>query len=274
MAKSKQILERSKFTWMDCSSEVVEFGEGPALLYLHGAGGAGPLFDGEKPAAFLEQLATRFRVILPEHPGFGDIDRPEWLRSIHDLAYYYLDFIEQRGLRDVHLVGSSLGGWIALEMAVRNTSALASLCISGAAGIRLEGVQRADIFLWSREEFIQNCIVNDAKREQMLSALAENISPERQARVLRAWETTALLGWNPRMHDPQLKYWLHRINVPTLVVWADQDRVTPLAYGEAFARMIPVAKLTVLAEAGHLTHIDQPIRFADAVATFAQELAA
>jgi len=262
--------ERSKFAWMDYSIEVTEFGSGPPLLYLHGAGGTGPLMDGETPAAFLERLASRFRVLMPEHPGFGDAERPGWLRSIHDMAYFYLDLLEQRDLTNVHLVGSSLGGWIALELAVRSTARLASVSISGAPGIRLEGVPRADIFLWSREDFIRNCIIDAAKREKVLAALSANITAEQQARVLRAWETTALLGWAPRMHDPQLKYWLHRIDVPTHVVWADQDRVAPLAYGEAFARMIPGAKLTVLQDAGHLAHIDQPTRFADAVIEFAE----
>jgi len=273
-SSKKDSVERSMFSWMDYGIEVTEFGRGPPLLYLHGAGGTGPLMDGEKPAAFLERLASRFRVIMPEHPGFGDAERPVWLRSIHDMAYFYLDFLGQRNLTNVHIAGSSLGGWIALEMAVRSTARLASLSISGAAGIRLEGVPRADIFLWSREDFIRNCIVDAAKRDRVLAALSADITPEQQARVLRAWETTALLGWNPRMHDPQLKYWLHRIDVPTHVVWADQDQVAPLAYGEAFARMIPGAKLTVVADAGHLTHIDQPTRFADAVMNFAEGVAA
>ena len=98
-------------------------GEGAPLLYLHGAGGAPVVIE------FMELLAERFEVMVPEHPGFGASEDPGWFDNIHDLAYYYLDALETLGLEDVHLVGNSLGGWIALEMAVRNTSRLNSLTL-------------------------------------------------------------------------------------------------------------------------------------------------
>jgi len=267
-------VEMSRFTWMNCSIPVTEFGAGPPLLYLHGAGGTAPLMNGGEPAAFLTELGKSFRVIMPEHPGFGDDDRPAWLLSIHDLAYFYLDFLAQRHLAGVHLVGSSLGGWLALEMAVRSTARLATLTISGAAGLRLPGVSRGDIFLWTREQFIRNSIANPAIQDRMAAALSAELPPDAQARVLRAWETTALLGWNPRMHDPQLKYWLHRINVPAHVIWAEQDRVVPKQYGEAFARLIPGARLSLMPGCGHLNHIDQPEAFAAAVTGYIQGVAA
>ena len=89
-------------------------------------------------------------MIAPEHPGFGESDTPDWLDTIEDLAYFYLDLLEQLKLSGVHLVGLSLGGWIAAELAVRSTQRLASLTLAGAAGLRCPGVEQIDPFLRQR----------------------------------------------------------------------------------------------------------------------------
>ncbi len=102
-------------------------------MYLHGAGGTSawlPAFDA---------LSDKLDVIAPDHPTFGLSDEPDWLDDIHDMAYFYLDFIETLGLDGIHLVGQSLGGWIALEMAVRSTRRLASLTLVGSAGYFMSG---------------------------------------------------------------------------------------------------------------------------------------
>src|SRR5215475_13517236 len=106
-----------------CNIRLMRGGSGPPLLFLHGAGGAGAWLP------VMQALAEKFDVIVPEHPGFGESDTPDWLDTIHDLAYFYLDFLEALDLRGVHLVGSSLGGWIAADPAVRNASRLASLTL-------------------------------------------------------------------------------------------------------------------------------------------------
>ena len=118
----------------DCRIRLMRGGAGRPLLFLHGAGGAGIWLP------CMARLAQKFDVIAPEHPGFGASDTPDWLDTIADLANFYLDFLDQLDLRGVHLVGSSLGGWIAAELAVRNTSRLASLTLVGAAGIHVNGV--------------------------------------------------------------------------------------------------------------------------------------
>ena len=131
-------------------------GEGAPLLYLHGAGGAPAVME------FMELLAERFEVIVPEHPGFGASQDPEWFDDIHDLAYYYLDALRGLGFSEVHLVGQSLGGWIALEMAVRDTSRLKSLTLAGAAGLDLDDVPRPDTFMWSPAELARQCFHDPA----------------------------------------------------------------------------------------------------------------
>src|SRR5438067_388757 len=106
----------STITIDGCRIRLMRGGTGSPLLVLHGAGGGGAWLP------FMDQLAQNFDVLVPEHPGFGDSDTPEWLDNIPDLANFYLDFLRELNLNSVHLVGLSLGGWIAAELAVRNTS--------------------------------------------------------------------------------------------------------------------------------------------------------
>src|SRR5712692_2430609 len=133
-----------------CRTHLRRGGAGAPLLYLHGASGAPAVMP------FMEKLAARFDVLVPEHPGYGLSEEPEWLENIHDVAYFYLDFLNQLKLKDVTLVGSSMGGWIAMEMAVRDSSRIASLVLVAPAGIGAPGVEPADIFLMPPEEVVRN----------------------------------------------------------------------------------------------------------------------
>ncbi|MCZ6605362.1 MAG: alpha/beta hydrolase [Alphaproteobacteria bacterium] len=240
-------------------------GEGPNLLYLHGAGGAGSFFAGGDVAPFLAKLAASHSVLVPEHPGFGPNDGPDWLDNIHDVAYFYLDYLAALGLDGVHLVASSLGGWIALELAVRDTSRLKTLTLCGTAGLKVKGVPMGDTFLWNREEFAENFMMNRQARAKFLAA---EPTPEQEVIGLRNRQTTALLAWKPRFHNPHLTKWLHRIDVPTHILWAEDDRVFPMPYGEALAGHIEGSTLSVLPGTGHLMQTDDPQAFCDAVTKF------
>lgn len=262
--------EVSETTVNGTPSTTWELGEGPPLVFLHGAGGAASMFAGEAPAAFLLELAKSYRVVVPEHPGFGVNERPGWLDDIHDLAYFYLDYLETRGLCGVHLLGQSLGGWIALEIAVRNTARLSSLTVAGAAGLKLSGVPKGDVFMWSREEFVRHMFRNPEAAQRFA---AHEPTPEQFRVILRNNETFALLAWEPRLFDPHLHKWLHRIRVPTHVIWAEDDAVLPRAYGEAIAGLIPGARFSVVPGTGHLLHFDRPQAFSDTVRDFIGEQA-
>jgi pimeloyl-ACP methyl ester carboxylesterase len=245
----------------------VGIGVGPTLLYLHGAGGLNGLIEGAPPPPALQMLAKDFRLIVPEHPGFGLQERPKWVGDIHDLAYFYLDYLEARGLTDVHLAGHSMGGWIAMELAVRNTSRLSTLTLVCPAGVRVKGVPSGDMFLWGREEMAEGLFFKQANRDGFL---AMQPTPEQLRAVLRNMETAALLGWQPRLHDPALPKWLHRIDRPTHIVWPREDRIFPLPYAEVLKGMIPGSSLTVIEEAGHVVDLDQPEAFSAAVRGFIQ----
>ena len=168
-----------------CRINLRRGGSGEPLLYLHGSGGAPAVLP------FMEKLAERFDVLVPEHPGFGASDEPEWLENMHDLAYFYLDVLKSLELRGVHLVGSSLGGWLALEMAVRDGSRLKSLVLVGPAGISVPGVKPGDVFLWSPEELARNLFFDPALAEKML---AQPMTPELLDESLKNRHTVARLG--------------------------------------------------------------------------------
>jgi pimeloyl-ACP methyl ester carboxylesterase len=230
--------------------QVREAGEGTPLLFLHGAGGA------ESALSWLAPFAqTGMRVIVPDHPGFGGSDDPAWLDNIHDAAYAYLDLLDALDLHDVHVVGMSLGGWIGLEVAVRNTSRLASLTVIGAAGIRPGDIPTGDLFMWSPEDRIRNLVADPALAEKIL-ALPQ--TPEQQDTALRNFITTAKLAWEPRFFDPHLEKWLHRLRLPTHVIWGREDRLFPPDYGRRLASLIPGARFSVIDRCGHLPQVERP----------------
>jgi pimeloyl-ACP methyl ester carboxylesterase len=239
-----------------CRVNLRRGGRGKPLLFLHGASGAPVILP------FMQKLAERFDVLVPEHPGYGHSDEPDWLENIHDVAYFYLDFLKQLDLRDVMLVGNSMGGWIALEIAVRDTSRLASLVLVSPAGIRAPGVQPADIFLMSDEQLVRG-LFHDQKLAE--ARLAAPVTPEAVDIGLKNKHTTARLAWEPRLHDPFLPKWLHRIDVPVKIIWGKEDRILPVQFLEHFRKWMPRAQTYVIEAAGHLPHAETPDQFVELV---------
>jgi pimeloyl-ACP methyl ester carboxylesterase len=243
----------------DCRIRLLRGGKGSPLVYLHGAGGAGPWLP------YLSRLAARHDVLVPEHPGFGESDTPPWLDNVADLANFYLDFLAALDLKGVHLVGHSLGGWVAAELAVRNTSRLASLTLVAAGGIHLKGVPQVDTFLCSDEQRVRDLFYDQGLAE---AVMATALRAEAEDAALKNRTTTAKLLWQPRSHDPNLQKWLHRIDVPTLLVWGDHDRLFPKDYALAFQRLIPGAQAVIIPDCGHIPHVEQEDAFVRALETF------
>jgi pimeloyl-ACP methyl ester carboxylesterase len=239
-----------------CRVNLRRGGSGPPLLYLHGASGAPVIMP------FMQQLAERFDVLVPEHPGYGLSDEPAWLENIHDVAYFYLDFLKHLELDNVTVVASSMGGWMAMELAVRDASRLASLVLVAPAGISAPGVQPADIFLMSAEELVRNLFFDQRLAE---ARLAEPVTAEALDIALKNKHTTARLAWEPRLHDPFLPKWLHRIDVPVKIIWGKEDRILPIAFMEEYKRLIPKAQTHVVEGAGHLPQAEKPDLFVELV---------
>jgi pimeloyl-ACP methyl ester carboxylesterase len=195
---------------------------------------------------------------------------PDWLDNVGDLAYFYLDFIKRLGLNGLTLVGSSLGGWTAAEIAVRSCHDLKALVLSCPAGIHVKGVSKGDLFLWSPQETVRNMYLDQKIADQLLAVPPTD---EQQMTVAKNRLTTAKLGWQPRLYNPHLHKWLHRISVPTLLLWGDSDKVIPPAYGPAYQKFIPGSKLEVFKNCGHVPQVEKMDEWVGKVVAFAREAA-
>ena len=234
-------------------------GSGETLLLLHGANGNMswlPIF---------EALAEHYDVIMPDHPGYGDSLLPDGIDSISDVAYFYLDFIEGLGLAGFHLAGHSMGGWIAAEIAVRDSHRLKSLTLVSAAGIRVDGTPMGDLFLWTPEETMRAVFADEAL---IAERLAHTPSEQELGVMLKNRETTARFCWSPRFHNPDLRKWLHRIRIPTLILWGDSDGIFPEPYAHAYHELIPGSELTVYPHCGHQPMSEAEDAFLERVTTF------
>jgi pimeloyl-ACP methyl ester carboxylesterase len=249
----------------EVSLEVLTAGEGPPLLFLHG----GDYF--QQNQAFLDKLARRWRVIAPRHPGFGGSERPDGFRTVHDLAYVYLDLLDRQDLSNAMLMGSSFGGWIALEMCVRCVERIGHLVLIDTLGVKFGGREErdiADIYALPNDELLRRTFFNPGRVAPDYARLDDDsvtaIACDRAA--------TALYGWRPYMHNPGLRQWLHRVRVPTLVVWGENDGIVAPDYGERLCRSLPNARFERIREAGHYPQIERPGEVADAVEGFAREV--
>jgi pimeloyl-ACP methyl ester carboxylesterase len=251
--------QESRHRVRDITVRMLRDGQGAPLVYLHGANGPPPW------TAFFERLAERYGVLMPEHPGFGTSDNPPWLRNISDLAMYYLDFLDGLGVPKVHLVGHSLGGWIAAELAVRNATQLASLSLLAPAGVRVKGILSGDNFIWSPEETARNLFYDQKFAEAML---ARTPTEEEADILLTNRFMAAKYGWEPRWFNPALERWLHRIKVPTLVIWGENDKLLPPVYAKVWGERVPNARVEIIPRCGHLPQIEQADTAANLILSF------
>ena len=234
-------------------------GAGPPLLFLHGAGGAGRWLP------FQEHLAERFAVELPSHPGHGGAPAAEWIEHISDLAFHYLDLLDALGLARVHLVGASLGGWIAAEIDVMASHRLKSLVLIDPVGIKVEGWIYPFLFAMDLPEVVST-VFHDVMAAAPL--LPPDQSPETLLELARERAALARVAWNPYLYNPLLRRRLSRIEAPTLLCWGEHDRVAPLACARVWAAEIRGARLEVFGGSGHVPHLEEPARVAVAVGDF------
>jgi pimeloyl-ACP methyl ester carboxylesterase len=245
--------------------EVFDRGQGRPIVVLHEEDGLTPR------APFLASLAAYGRVIAPSHPGFGHSPDSTFIDTVDDLSYLYLDLLTELNLRDVVVIGCSLGGWIAAEIAVKSTERIDKLVLVAPVGIKVgdrETRDIPDIFVLSPDE-VTRLKYHDPMRAAVKSAA---LSDDELTVIARNREATALYVWEPYFHNPKLRHRLHRIDIPTLLLWGASDRfITPGYYGAAYQKAIPGAKLEMIDRAGHLPHIEQPEVVADRVRKFLDE---
>ena len=239
-------------------------GEGPPTLYLHGAGLTRmwlPLY---------ERLSQSLDLIAPEHPGYGETEMPEWLDGFDDLVIHYDALLDALELERVHLVGYSLGGWIAAELAVFYPRRLESLTLITPIGLRIPGKPIARPLRDGPRDALRDDLQRpDQRRRRSLPDIESLDEIEHQ---FGETATLARLAWNPRF-DPKLERRLARVSCPTLVVRAEHDRLVPDEMAERYAELIDGARIETVPGTGHALIVEQPEKTADLISAFIQESA-
>ncbi len=245
--------------------EFIERGQGQPIFWLHGEEGLDP------GAAFLDLLAAQGKVFAPSHPGFGHSPDVASIDTVDDLSYLYLDVLAERNLRDVIVVGSSLGGWIAAEMAVKCSDRFRGLVLVAPLGIKVgdrETRDIPDIFALPPDEVARLQYRDPAK----MAVDHAKLTDDQLTVIARNREATALYAWEPYFHNPKLRQWLHRITLPTVLLWGAEDRfVTAAYYGDAFRNAIPGARFETIERAGHFPHLEEPGALVDKIRGFMSE---
>lgn len=245
-------------------------GTGPTLLYLHSA-------TGEVPGALmLEELADSFEVVAPLFPGFGESEGIGAIDDIEDAVFYLLDMWDALELDGPVVVGTSLGGWLAAEVAMRYPSNVGRLALINPAGLYIEGHPIKEIFGRQPGELAEDLFADQdhpmAQLMHQMQAAVESgaeIPFEMIKPMLQSLAATAKMAWNPYLHDPKLGRRLYRITAPTLILHGAADRLIPREHAVAYAAGIARSRLVDVEGAGHLLPIEKPTEAAALIRDFA-----
>lgn len=233
----------------------------PALLYLHGTSLGNLWLD------YHTLLARDFHVFAPDIPGFGLTERPDWMRNMDDYVLYLRDLLDSLGLEQAHVVGHSLGGWMAAELLVWYPQRVSKLVLSNAAGIRVKGAPIADLFAMNPQELVAACF------DDLAAAIPLMPTEMNTAYLIQMYKertTLASLAWNPHF-DPKLARRLASVHCPTLVIWGENDRLIPAVYGTTFHSLIPGSQLVMLSGTGHMPMFEKAEEWARHIGNFLQE---
>jgi pimeloyl-ACP methyl ester carboxylesterase len=243
----------------------------PVLLLVHGVNPISPT------APFLDLLAAHGAIVAPSHPGFGGTARPGDFDTMYDLIHFYRAVLEALPAVSTTMIGFSFGGWVAAEVAAGGHPKLDRLVLVDPVGIKLGGREERDIahlFNTSPDELDRRAWHDPANCPPgsygvgWQTRIGETMSDEDMVRLARNWDALCLYAWRPHMYNPQLKHWLHRITLPSLVLWGASDRIVAPDYGRGYAALIPGAEFELIEAAGHHPELEQPYAFVDRVARF------
>ena len=241
--------------------ELRRTGRGRPLLLLHSE----DALECEPP--FLDLLTAQHEVIIPSPPGFGRSERPDWVSAPDDIAYVYLELIDRLKLGGVDVLGCSLGGWIALEMATKEPAVFYRMALVAPYGAKFLGPAErdiADIWMLPPGEVTQRKWFDPQKGERDYKAMPE----DKLSIIARNNESFARFCWEPYMHNPKLRHRLHRVTAPTLFLRGESDGLVSADYVSAYARLLPHARVQTMRAAGHSPHLEQPEAFARTVLQF------
>jgi pimeloyl-ACP methyl ester carboxylesterase len=243
-------VSQSKVSVAGLGLRVLRKGTGPPLIAVHGSlGNLGWL-------PFYEQLAESYTVHVPDVPGYGQSDRPDWARSPRDLAILLQQLLDVLGLADVTLVGMGFGGFLAAEMASMNQARFVRMVLVGATGIRPREGEIADQMLIGFPEWGLSGFRDLASFRELFGV--DSLPDDLYSLWDLSTEMTARVCWKPWMFSDQLPHLLSEVRVPTLLVWGEHDRLVPIDIGRQYQSLLPNAELEIVADAGHVVDLEAP----------------
>lgn len=246
-------------------AQVFSEGTGSPLLYLHTL----PILRPDAPG--LRRLAERHELLAPMHPGFAGSTGEEQLDDILDLAGYSFDLLDELGLESVPLIGHGFGGMIAAEMAAMDPSRVTKLVLVAPFGLWMEETPSPDLFRLTPTALAEHIFHDPTSEAAAAFAMPSSLDASSDP-MIELTKSLASLGrfiWP--LPDKGLKKRMHRVKSPTLVIWGEDDRLLPPAYGEAFRSRIRGARLEIVPDASHMLIVEQPDLFATLVEDFLQQ---
>lgn len=255
--------------WTDSTMEaagiklhVARAGRGRPVMVLHHETGTLDRLP------FYDALAKQYDVLVPHHPGYSRSQRPDWMRSVRDIAVLYRGLLSDLKIGNVALVGLGFGGWIAAEMASMAPADLSHLVLAGAMGIKPPENDILDLAVTGYIDYARAGFHDQKAFDRVYGA-------EPSTDQLEMWdicrEMSFRIAWKPYMYNPTLPHLLSGVRTPTLVVWGREDRIVPLECAQQYARALPGARVVELDGAGHFVDMEQPDTLAKLVAQFAAE---
>jgi pimeloyl-ACP methyl ester carboxylesterase len=238
-------------------------GRGSPLLVIHGELGVPGWLE------CFAHLAEHHDVIVPSLPGYGRSARPDWIMGIHDLAAWVTWFARDLELSTpVNVIGFSLGGWAAAEIATVAPQFFNKLILVGAMGIKPERGEIFDYFLESGLTGLRRAFHRPEEAAEFMRHWGKEWTPEETDLVEQHREMTCRIAWKPYMHSLTLRHLLPGVPTPTLLIWGREDAITPIESGEIFQHAIPGSHLAVIESCGHMPEMEKPAEFVQLVRDF------
>lgn len=240
---------------------VLKAGSGKPILVLHEELG----YPGWQK--WNDALASKRQLITPLHPGFGRTPRADWIMNIRDLAAFYARFVREQKLAPVEVIGFSLGGWIAAEMAANDPALFSKMVLVAPAGIRPPEGEIMDLFTVPAYTYLRRSVVNENTPE-FRSLYGGGDTPEAYEAFEDARAETARLAWQPYMFNPSLPHLLESVGVPTLLAWGREDKVVPFSAASVFQKSLKNSRLAAFDTCGHRPEIEKSDQFIKEVQSF------